>query len=133
LVNIEIILTSLDPINLVYNFIALAIIAEFDDFVFSALRNEPMKLLLKETITNQILVISHTSSISCRDDELSTVEDDEGEFRRLRVSYKERSCGNKCAYMQYKCFRTFYLSVYFYFMPFTTIMLSCAIPILASI
>ena len=42
-VNIEIILTSTDPLNIVYNFISIAIIAEFDDFVFSALRNEPMK------------------------------------------------------------------------------------------
>jgi hypothetical protein len=34
IVNIEIILTSLDPLDIVYNFVALAIIAEFDDFVF---------------------------------------------------------------------------------------------------
>ncbi len=51
LVNIEIILTSLDPVDLVYNFIALAIIAEFDEFVYAALRNEPMKLLTKNEIT----------------------------------------------------------------------------------
>lgn len=52
LVNIEIILTSQTPVDVVYNFISLAIIAEFDDFVFSALRNEPMKLLIKEEITD---------------------------------------------------------------------------------
>ena len=52
IVNIEIILTSTDPLNIVYNFIALAIIAEFDDFVFSALRNEPMKYLIKEDVTD---------------------------------------------------------------------------------
>ena len=34
IVNIEIILTSLTPTDIVYNFIALAVIAEFDDFVF---------------------------------------------------------------------------------------------------
>ena len=33
-VNIEIILTSLTPTDIVYNFIALAVIAEFDDFVY---------------------------------------------------------------------------------------------------
>ena len=32
--NIEIILTSVTPTDIVYNFIALAIIAEFDDFVY---------------------------------------------------------------------------------------------------
>lgn len=34
IVNIMIILTSLTPTDIVYNFIALAVIAEFDDFVF---------------------------------------------------------------------------------------------------
>ena len=33
-VNIEIILTSLTPTDIVYNLIALAVIAEFDDFVY---------------------------------------------------------------------------------------------------
>jgi hypothetical protein len=64
----------------------LAIIAEFDDFVFSALRNEPMKLLIKEDITDNILVIRHTSSPKCGPEELSTVLDPEtDEYRPLRV------------------------------------------------
>lgn len=75
LVNIEIILTSDNPVDVVYNFISLAIIAEFDDFVFSALRNEPMKLLIKEDVTEKLLVIQHTSSKKCGEDELSTVVD----------------------------------------------------------
>lgn len=57
LVNIEIILVSLDPLDIVYNFIAIAIIAEFDDFVYAALRNEPMKLLVKDDITEKILIV----------------------------------------------------------------------------
>lgn len=34
LVNIEIILTSLNPVDIVYKFVSLAVIAEFDDFVY---------------------------------------------------------------------------------------------------
>jgi len=41
----------------VYKFVALAVIAEFDDFVFSALRNEPMKVLVKENVTESVLII----------------------------------------------------------------------------
>ena len=45
--NVALILTATDPINCTLNFIALAIIAEFDNFVFEALRNESMKNLLE--------------------------------------------------------------------------------------
>lgn len=87
IVNIEIILTSLTPLDIVYNFIALAVIAEFDDFVYAALRNEPMKLLVKPDVTSNILIVRHTTSKKCRDEELSTVEDFDDELRPLRVSF----------------------------------------------
>jgi hypothetical protein len=133
LVNIEIILTSLTPVDIVYNFIALAIIAEFDDFVYAALRNEPMKLLIKDDITERLLIIRHTSSSKCSETTMSTVLDFEDKPRPLRISFSSRSKCNKCLYLQYKCMRTFYVSVYIYFLPFTTIMLSCLIPIIYSI
>ena len=136
LVNIEIILVSLNPLDIVYNFIALAIIAEFDDFVFAALRNEPMKMLIKKA--EKILIVKHTSSKKCKDWQLSDVdyEDEQGANkgkRPLRQNFGQRSCGNKCFYVQYKCLRSFYVSVYFYFLPFATIMLSCLIPIVAQL
>lgn len=98
-VNIEIILTSTDPLNLVYNFIAITIIAEFDDFVFSALRNEPMKYLIKETVTDVVLKIQHTTSVNCSYEEASGHMNEDGEPTPLRVRYSERKCGNKCAYL----------------------------------
>lgn len=131
-VNIEIILTSLNPVDIVYNFIALAIIAEFDDFVYSSLRNESMKKLIEKEITEKVLVIRHTTSKKCKDDELSTVMGEDGEFRPLKVTFKSRDGCNKCMYIFYKIMRTFYVSVYFYFMPFTTIMLTCIIPIMST-
>lgn len=51
--------------DIVYNFIALAVIAEFDDFVYSALRNEPMKILIKPDVTENVLIIRHTTSKKC--------------------------------------------------------------------
>lgn len=132
IVNIQIILTSTNPVDIVYNFIALAIIAEFDDFVYAALRNESMKKLIEKEVTDAVLVIRHTTSKKCGDNELSTVKDQDGEFRPLRIQFKNREPINKCMYCTYKCFRTFYVSVYFYFMPFTTIILTCLIPIFNS-
>lgn len=118
--------------DIVYNFIALAIIAEFDDFVYAALRNESMKKLIDKEVTDKVLVVRHTTSKKCQEHELSTVKDEDGEFRPLKVTYKSREPCNKCMYVTYKCLRTFYVSVYFYFMPFTTIILTCLIPIFAS-
>lgn len=92
-VNIIIILTSTDPVNIVYNFIALAVIAEFDDFVYSALRNEPMKILIKSEVTENVLIIRHTTSKKCKEEELSTVmDDDDEELRRLKIQFKSRNC-----------------------------------------
>jgi hypothetical protein len=132
IVNITIILTSLNPVDIVYNFIALAIIAEFDDFVYASLRNESMKKLIEKEVTERVLVINHTSSKKCKDHELSSVRDEDGEFRPLKVTFASREGTNKCMYSTYKCMRTFYVSMYFYFMPFATIILTCLIPIFAS-
>jgi hypothetical protein len=72
--NIEIILTSENPLDIVYNFVVLGIIAEFDDFVYSSLRNESMKLLIEAEVTERFLVIMHTTSKKCKENEVSRVE-----------------------------------------------------------
>ncbi len=131
-VNIEIILTSLNPVDIVYNFIALAIIAEFDDFVYSSLRSESMKKLIEREVTEKILIVQHTSSKKCKAGEKSKILDEDGNYRPLKMTFRERDRCNKCLWVQYKCMRTFYVSVYFYFMPFATIVLTCLIPIFAS-
>ena len=43
LANIGVICAVNDTINIVFNFIALAIIAEFDNYVFISLKNESFK------------------------------------------------------------------------------------------
>ncbi len=86
IVNIEIILTSIYPTDIVYNFIALAVIAEFNDFVYQSLRSESMKKLIEPEVTEKILVIRHTTSKKCKEWELSTVMNEETEeYRPLRI------------------------------------------------
>lgn len=134
MVNVLIILTSDTPTELVYNFIALAIIAEFDNFVYQSLKSESLKKLCSHEISQQILIIKHTTSKKCKDFELSDVLDEETkEFRKLRVTFKDRDCGNKCWYAVYKVLKSFYVSLYFYFLPFSAILLSCLIPIVQQI
>lgn len=92
-----------------------------------------MKKLIESEVTERVLVVKHTTSKKCKDGEFSTVEDENGEFRPLRVKFSDRTCGNRCCYIVYKIQRMFYVSVYFYFIPFTTIILTCIIPILKQV
>ena len=126
-------MSSINPVDIVYNFIALAIIAEFDDFVYSSLKNESLKCLVDEKVTKHVLVVQHTTSKLCASDERTMkVKDGEGELRFMKIEYENRSRTNKCLYCVYKFMRAFYVSFYFYFYPFIAILLTCLIPILTS-
>lgn len=73
--NIGVILIGQAPLAIVFNFIALAIIADFDNYIFRALRNESMKKLLYEDVKDDILVKHHTTSKRAGVTELSDVRD----------------------------------------------------------
>ena len=83
--NISIIMESFLPSQIVLNFIAVAIIAEFDNFVFEAMRNECCKKLIEFKINEKVLIIHHTTSKRCGNEELSDVKDEDGNFRPLKV------------------------------------------------
>jgi len=130
LANIGVICGANDTIDIVFNFIALAIIAQFDNYVYASMKNESFKNLVGEDFCKAVLTINHTTSKKCRDYELSKVYDEEeGEFRPLRVQYSSRSGRNKCNYVAYKIFRMFYISVFFYFLPFSVVLLSTLVPL----
>ena len=46
-INILAIMQSNTILEVVMNFIALAIISEFDEFIFNALRDEPFKVIIE--------------------------------------------------------------------------------------
>ena len=127
--NVALILTATDPINCTLNFIALAIIAEFDNFVYEALRNESMKKLLDPEVCEKVLVVARTTSKKCKEGEMSKVENEDGNLMPLKITFSDRTCGNKFLYFTYKIWRAFFVSIYFYFLPFTTILLTCLIPL----
>ena len=129
LCNICNILTQYTPINIVLNFVAVAIIAQFDEYIYAGLRNEPCKKLVECNIAEQVLIIHHTTSIRCADDELSDVKDEDGNYRLLKIKFADRDCGNKCGFITYRILRAFFVSMYFYFLPFFVIALSILIPL----
>lgn len=127
--NIGVLCCALDPINLVFNFIALAIVAEFDNYVFESLKNESIKVLVEKKFYKRVMVVNHTTSKKCRLEELSTVKDDEGDFRPLRVTFESRTILNMVLFSLYKFMRAFYVSLFYYFLPFSAILISTFLPI----
>ena len=105
-------------------------IAEFDNYVFESLKNETFKELVEEEFTDKVIKIRHTSSKKAKDHELSTVKDENGDYRPLKVSFVSREIINKVLFGIYKVFRALFVSIIFYFLPFLTIILSTIIPIL---
>lgn len=129
-VNLIVLCAVNDAVNIIFNFTAIAIVAEFDNFVFDSMKNESFKELLEEEFTEKVLIINHTTSKKCKADELSTVKNEDGELRPLKVVFKDREPLNKIYFVVYKVIKAFYVSVYFYFMPFTVILISAIVPIL---
>jgi len=130
LANIGVLCQAQDPINLVFNFIALAIVAEFDNFVFDSLKSESMKELIEKRFYKRVMIINHTTSKKCKEGELSTEKDENDEFRPLRVSFASRTLLNKILFCIYKFMRSFYVSFFYYFLPFSAILISTILPII---
>jgi hypothetical protein len=115
LVCVAVIITSFTPLGIVYNFIALQVISQFDEFVYFSIRNESLKKLFYETVVEKVLVVKHTTSKRCKDEELSTVNDEFGKKRPLKVTFKSRTFANKLLYILYKLLRIYFVSFVVYF------------------
>ena len=129
LICIYVIAQLTDPKDVVFNFIALAIIADFDEMIFDAF-DDCLTNLTDVDDDRPLLVIQHTTSISCSTNERSTVHDEEGNLRPLRIRWSMRSCSNKFACFVYHMMRCWYISFYFYFIPYTAIMISIGMPLI---
>ena len=97
--------------------------------MYISLRKESCKLLVEKKIAERVLVIHHTTSGSCGVDELSDVKDEEGVFRKLRIQFKDRDCTNKILWVIYRVLRSFFVSAYFYFLPFFAVALTIIVPL----
>ena len=133
-VNTLVILQSNTTKDIVFNFIAVAIISDFDDFVFASLRNEPLKELVNSETAAEFLQISFTTSSKARPfskgGEASDQVDDNGDPICMKISFiKDRTCLNKMFRMIYKIFRIFFVSIYFYYYPALAVWITFQVPI----
>ena len=107
--------------NVVFNFIALAVIDDFDIFVYDSLESRSFKRLLKEDIQEKLLKISFTTSKNALSGEMgenSDVRDVEGKLLCNKIQFwQDRTLMNKFYWMAYKMMRFWYVVVYFYFYP----------------
>lgn len=127
--SIGVICAAIDTIDMIFNFIALSILAEFDNFVYDSLKNESFKELCEKSFYNATTRIQHTTSKKCDASEVSDELDENGEARPLCIFFAKRERCNKVLFVAYKVLRTFYVSVFYYFLPFTAIVISALIPI----
>lgn len=65
ILNIIAILEADNVFDIVLNFIALAVLSEFDDLVYGAIRNEKFKELLAPENLAKVLEINYTTSSLC--------------------------------------------------------------------
>lgn len=124
------IITSFSPENTVINFIGLAVIAGFDDYVFGAIHNEILLELLSDDFCDELCVISHTTSKRAKTWEKAEKFDGEFVARGLKVDYMARTLSNKIKWACYKVIRIFYVSLYFYFLPLSVVIIPTYLPLL---
>ena len=124
-ISLLIVWSSPTVLDVVFNFISLAVIDEFDVFVYEALRSCTFKELLKEENQETLLKISFTSSDRALSGELgeaSDMKDDECKFLCNKIRFwQDRGIFNKVHWLIYKMLRVWYVVVYFYFYPTTII------------
>ena len=155
IVNLAVLNTNNTIMDILMNFLALVIISDFDDYFFVTVLSDPMAQLVKEgeleidhrtgddkIDLKELLQIEVTTSDRAkyriegnRTDEYidSEVRSDIEEFWDRKPNYihfpwSKRRCGNKVARGVYSCLKTFFACIWFYFIPFSCLYLSYAIP-----
>ena len=126
--NIGVILGANDTISIVFNFIAVAIIAEFDNYVFDSMKNENFKHIVDERFTKPAFPVIHTTSKKCKENEKGKIRDANGKRYLLKIKIGSRSWTNLFFFAIYKVLRAFYVSMFYYFLPFITIIMSTLLP-----
>lgn len=136
-VNFLAILTSFTVLDVVMNFMALAIIADFDNLFYGALGADPNKEVLTDPAYEEMFTQTRTTSKFARleieahklvDDTFQTADDQVKKSEYIYIAFKTRTFLNKLARMMYLALRLMYVSIWFYFLPFLTLLGSYFVP-----
>ena len=134
IVNFIVILQAPTYLDIVMNFMALAIIAEFDNAFFMALGENSMKYIIQDPAFDSLYTITRTTSrLACKND--GNKLDDEtvppfmkDEIDSISISFSERTAFHKLLRVIYKVARVFQITVWFYFLPFIVVLGSYFVP-----
>lgn len=66
MVNLLVVLSSTTYLDVVMNFIQLAVIAEFDNFFYYAIGSDRLKKVIEDNGYDHLYVITRTSSSRCK-------------------------------------------------------------------
>jgi hypothetical protein len=113
---------------MVYNFLAVQIIGQFDLMIYASVGDQTLKKLIGEEVGDKLLIVRHTTSKRCKKNVMTEICDEKGRLRLMRVFFKDRSCTNKLIFIFYKGYRLIYIQVYFYLIPIVLLLLSFFIP-----
>lgn len=94
---------------MVYNFLALQIIGQFDIMLYASVGDQTLKKLIGEEVREKLLIVRHTTSKRCKQDVHTEIYDENGFPRLMRVFFKQRSCTNKIIFVFYKLLRLVYI------------------------
>jgi hypothetical protein len=144
LVNLLVLLSSTTNLDVVMNFVQLAIIADFDNRFYTAIGNDPLKKVIETSDYDHLYIVTRTSS--SRSDEFDLTYDDDTFFMaceedknikkmmflgRLKMKvevFEEMGWAGFVLRAIYKIMRVFQVAVWFYFLPFLALLGSYLVP-----
>jgi hypothetical protein len=127
--NMLLLLMTTDTVNMISNFVAIQIVSVFEDFVYFSMSEEPMKLILNLQLYERTFVIRHTSSKKCQSDEICPPNLGlAGEQRPLKISFAGRQRAFQLYRAIYLALRTYFVAIYFYFLPSVAVMVAMLVP-----
>jgi hypothetical protein len=86
IISFVVILTSPTYLDVVMNFMALAVIAEFDDKFFDALGDDELKRMIDDANYDDLYKITRTSSKNCSDENITEDDTWETEEKTMKVN-----------------------------------------------
>jgi hypothetical protein len=140
-VNFFNILTSTNYLDVVMNFMTLAIISEFDNAFYSALGADPKKECIEDEEFRDLYRITCTTSQNARyENEKNKLVDDtvlkdpdndepyENMPKYIGVTYTYDGISRRILRFVYAAIRTLQISAWFYFLPFIALLGSYIVP-----
>jgi hypothetical protein len=131
--NMLVILTSSDELGVVMNFMALTVIAEFDDYIYASQGNNIIKEITVSSDYDYLYKIKTTTSIDASAEISSHLlvdetlkETDTDEFTYIKVNFKGKFM-KRLLRLVYQAFRVFHV-IWFYYFPMFVLILSYLIP-----